>query len=292
MAYKCRVCGSNEVDNPGDICELCAIGADPYAVGLGAAHTPQNTNRNAYQPAGSGYTPKPANNRKVLLNGGAATGNTDPYGNDMTPSQPKPTVQVYAAGQVPQQAVSQSTASYTPATSGSQPATTGITKNINVSTQKKSVFEKWFQALFAGIPFAFDDDVTMFQVFPDFTGTSLNAMGNACDQVIVYGRLNSGAVSENNDVAVYGRRDAHNNIIAKEIKNKASGTTIRPDRTLNPGAVWAITLAVVALVVAMISAFGTKGIIWAAIIALFFTKLPMKLKITGAIIGAILSLFF
>lgn len=79
--------------------------------------------------------------------------------------------------------------------------------------------------MFKGIPYALDNDITMFQVFPDYTGTSLNAMGNACDQVIVYGKLNAGAVSENNDVEVYGHRDADNNIVAKKIVNKASGTT-------------------------------------------------------------------
>ena len=77
---------------------------------------------------------------------------------------------------------------------------------------------------FKGVPFTLDDDVTMFQVFPDFTGTSLNVLGNACDQVIVYGRLNNGAVSENNDVEVYGRRDSNNNVIAKTIKNTAKST--------------------------------------------------------------------
>ena len=34
MAYKCRICGSNDVAHPGDVCELCAIGQDPYAAAM------------------------------------------------------------------------------------------------------------------------------------------------------------------------------------------------------------------------------------------------------------------
>ena len=289
MAYTCRICGSNEVDNPGDVCELCAIGADPYAAGLNATQTPQSNNGMSQQ-IGSGYAPKHGKNRRVLLNGGTAIANTDLYGNDMTAAQTDSTVQVYAAGQVPQQVVSQPVVSHTPVNLGNQPTTTGITKNITVDTQKKSVLEKWCRALFCSIPYTLDDDVTMFQVFPDYTGTSINAMGNACDQVIVYGRLNNGSVSENNDVEVYGRRDSHNNIIAKTIKNKASGTVIKPQRTISVGILWMITLILAALLFGMISALGVVGIVWAIVIVLCFTNLPLVVKVIGAIIGAIFSI--
>ena len=238
MAYKCRICGVNEVDNQGDICELCAIGQDPYA----QSQTPSHGSQVASQPninsnhSNDSYSPKRGANRKVLLNGGTSLANQDPYGNDMTTSDPQPSVQVYSAGQVPQTSQQSTTvvnAAPVAKMSGNQPITTGITKNISVDNQKKSILTKWFRALFTGIPFTLDDDVTMFQVFPDFSGTSLNALGNACDQVIVYGKLNNGAVSENNDVEVYGHRDSNNNIIAKTIKNKASGTTINRQELLD-----------------------------------------------------------
>lgn len=135
-----------------------------------------------------------------------------------------------------------------------------------------------------------DDDVTMFQVFPDFSGTSLNTLGNTCDQVIVYGKLNNGAVSENNDVEVYGRRDANNNIIAKTIKNKASGTTITPIRTIGQGVVWLITAIVIALIGLMIAGLGVEGVIWTVVIVLCLTNFPKVLKIFGVIFGALLSL--
>ena len=295
MAYKCRICGVNEVDNQGDICELCAIGQDPYA----QSQTPSHGSHVASQPninsnhSSDSYSPKRGANRKVLLNGGTSLVNQDPYGNDMTTSDSQPSVQVYSAGQVPQTSQQSTTiVNATPVAkmSGNQPITTGITKNISVDNQKKSILAKWFRALFTGIPFTLDDDVTMFQVFPDFSGTSLNALGNACDQVIVYGKLNNGAVSENNDVEVYGRRDSNNNIIAKTIKNKASGTTITPARTIGQGVVWFITAIVVALLAMMISGLGVEGIIWTVIIILCLTNLPKALKIFGVIIGALFSL--
>ena len=287
MAYKCRICGANEVDNQGDICELCAIGQDPYAQSQTPSHGSQVTSQPNINSnhSNDSYSPKRGANRKVLLHGGTSLANQDPYGNNMTTSDPQPSVQVYSAGQVPQTSQQSSTvvnAAPVATMSGNQPITTGITKNISVDNQKKSILTKWFRALFTGIPFTLDDDVTMFQVFPDFSGTSLNALGNACDQVIVYGKLNNGAVSENNDVEIYGRRDANNNIIAKTIKNKA--------RTIGQGVVWFITAIVVALLAMMISGLGVEGIIWTVIIILCLTNLPKALKIFGVIIGALFSL--
>lgn len=291
MVYKCRICGVNDVGNQGDICELCAIGQDPYAQNNTTAHAFQDVSQpNINNSSGAS---KRGGNRKVLLNGGTSLANQDPYGNDMTENDPQPSVQVYSAGQVPQASQQNTTVVSTAPmvkTSGNQPITTGITKNISVDNQKKSILTKWFRALFSGVPFTLDDDVTMFQVFPDFSGTSLNALGNACDQVIVYGKLNNGAVSENNDVEVYGRRDANNNIIAKTIKNKASGTTITPIRTIGQGVVWLITAIVIALIGLMIAGFGVEGIIWAVVIVLCLTNFPKVLKVFGVIIGALFSL--
>ena len=287
MTYKCRICGANEVDKQGDICELCAIGQDPYAQNQTPSHGTQATSQlNNGNHNNVSYSPKRGSNRKVLLNDGKSLDNQDPYGNDMTTSDTQPSVQVYAAGQVPQ--TSQQTTTVVNATpvskmSGIRPITTGITKNISVDNQKKSILAKWFRALFTGIPFTLDDDVTMFQVFPDFLGTSLNALGNACDQVIVYGKLNNGVVSENNDVEVYGHRDANNNVIAKKIKNKASGTIITPARALSPGWVWFVTAIVFALLTTVIWVLGVEGIIWTGVIILCLVSLPKILKVLGFI---------
>ena len=304
MGYTCRVCGQNEVDMPGGICEMCAINADPYASALGGYQTtPSGYGASSSSATTATYTPSRSSSKRprVLLGGGSAIQNVDPYGNDMTPTS-NPQVQVYSPGHMPATATTTAQANPTiTGTSGTsaaqgakvssnQPLTSGISKNIVVDNQKKSILAKWFRALFGGVPFTLEDDITMFQVYPDYSGTALNSMGNACDQVIVYGKLNNGAVSENNDVEVYGKRDSSNNIVAKTILNKASGTTIVPQHTLAPAAVWAITGIVIALVCAVLFSLGVEGVVWVLIILLCLTNLPLVIKIIGAIFGVFFSI--
>lgn len=335
MAYKCNVCGANEVDNPGETCELCAIGQDPYVSALSGGQRPQqqyappqNPQPQSAQPQhtqsqhtysgsadnrgvspgsrnysngssydggggaqfggsgqsgggaqfGSGSGQSGGRSRRVLLNNNPA--NTDPYGNDMTPASPAApsqsvpshsprhasNVQVYQPGYVPvvnspAQVSSNTQNNQSAAPASNQPLTTGIIKNISTDTVKKSFLGKWFRSFFSGIPFSIDDDVTSFQVFPDYSGSTVNASGNACDQVIVYGKVTAGTVSENNNVEVYGKRDSGNNIIAKTIRNMASGTIVAPSRVIPSVAVRIITLAIAGLIVcgifAISGAFGS-----------------------------------
>lgn len=294
MSYKCQICGTNEVDNQGDICELCAIGQDPYANSMAENVVPDHTNISS--PSTNTYSPKKSNNRKILINGGSNLSNQDPYGNDISSEQSStPSVQVYSAGQaVQQQQSDNTTASFSTQTTSkmrNQPISEGITKNIMIDTQKKSFLEKWCRSLFKGVPFTLDNDVTMFQVFPDYSGTALNAMGNACDQIIVYGRLNNGAISENNEVEIYGRRDSNNNVIAKTIKNKASGTRITPMRTIGVGIVWFFTALFITLATLAIMELGVEGLIWVGVIILCFMNIPLIFKIVGGIFGFIVSFF-
>lgn len=297
MGYKCSVCGSNDVDLPGGICEVCAIGQDPYATNSVDSAASSNKSRQIYSVPSSddGASNTKRSNRKVLLNGGQPLNNQDPYGNDITSVNNASGVQVYSAGQVPQQVASNSTInnnSQANATTSSKntPISSGICKNIVTDSPKKSILAKWFRALFTGIPFTLDDDITMFQVFPDYSGTALNALGNACDQVIVYGRVNNGVISENNDVEIYGRRDSKNNIIAKTIRNKASGTIITPSRTIGVGLVWTITILLLCLIVGVVSMLGVEGIIWVAVILLCLTNLPLVFKIVGVVFGGLFSI--
>lgn len=301
MGYKCRICGSTEVEHMGDVCELCAIGQDPYASAM-SGNTKASSDtyvQDDYDP-GYSYTPGNSKKRKVLIGGGTSVSNTDPYGNSMVPEyEEESSVQVYRPGQVPvtQQGSSGvatsgngNAANTKTSSSGKEPIAVGITKNITVDNEKRSVLEKWFKSVFSGIPFAMEDDVTMFQVFPDYTGTALNAMGNACDQVIVYGKLNAGAISENNDVEVYGHRDANNNVIASHIKNKASGTTITPGKTISAGVIRALTAVVLLLIFGAVFSLGVEGIIWTVVLILCLTNLPLVFKIAGAIFGIFFSM--
>ena len=110
MAYKCGICGTNEVSYQGDICELCKIGQDPYAFALQSNEDYSPANDNDFFQAkttidkntdnSSVYVPGKGRNRKVLLDGGAGVSNTDPYGNSLV-SQDESPVQVYQPGQIP-----------------------------------------------------------------------------------------------------------------------------------------------------------------------------------------------
>lgn len=298
MAYKCRICGANYVDHDGDVCELCAIGQDPYASAMGGSQTNQPDVQNyGFNSGGASqdqYIPSSKKSRKVLLGGGASLSNTDPYGNDITPrTADSGNVAVYQAGQLPDAAQVQSPPPKAPVSKPKTrtPITSGITKNISVDTQKRSMLAKIFRSVVSGIPLTLDDEATMFQVFPDFSGTSLNAMGNACDQVIVYGKLNAGTVSENNDVEVFGYRDSNNNVIAKTIRNKASGTLITPTGVISAAVIRVIFIFALLLIIAMCAALGVQGIIWAVVIVICLTNLPLVFKILGVAFGAIFSIF-
>ena len=137
----------------------------------------------------------------------------------------------------------------------------------------------------------FDDKIVMFQVFPDYSGNSLNAMGNACDQVIVYGTIHSGAIADNNSVEVYGHRDANNLIVAKSIKNMASGTIITPSRFLSPFLVYFLLLLIIVAIAYIVSVLGVNGIIWAIVILFCLSHIPLILKIIGGIFGFIFCIF-
>jgi len=313
MQYKCHICGTSEVDYDGAVCELCAIGQDPY---LSAPGNAPSRSRKIPINGGAAETPSSGSgkSRKVLLNAG-----TDDSGKASAPTGNASGVRVYKAGQVPTVSANNGTVGNTAGAPtakqyGSVPITSGIIKNVTNDVVVKSAIVKWAESLFKGVPFSLDNDVTSFQVFPDYGGTALNASGNACDQVIVLGKITSGTVSENNTVEVFGKRDSRNNIIASTIRNTASGSTVSAIRTLPPWIVRLITLAIIGLAVLIIYSFKnfavsesahTIGIyaggilIAVALIALglLFFKISIKLikwslLCFTASAGVILYLFF
>lgn len=290
MAYKCRICGASDVEHQGDICELCAITQDPYA-SLPSIDESGSQPHISYVPNVDGH--KYGKGRKVLLGGGAALNNKDPYGNDIIVKNDD--VNVYEGGRV--SAAQNATVVSTDNTygntsntansgsSGSKVLTYGIVKNISMDRQKKSALEKIIKCLFQGIPFALDDEITMFQVFPDYSGTSLNSSGNACDQVIVYGHLSTGVVAENNDVEVYGHRDGNYNVVASKIINKASGTVVTPDKVIPVGVVWALAIMAFVFIAICAAIYGAEAILWAVIAIICLTNLPLIIKIIAVTFG-------
>lgn len=106
------MCGTNDVDYPGGVCELCSIGQDPFAAGTGnTRQVVLNKPSNTVPPAGGS-----GKSRKILLNANSTDNNSvsTSSGSAAVPSNPQNTsVKVYQAGQVP--AVSTSTVSSSPA---------------------------------------------------------------------------------------------------------------------------------------------------------------------------------
>lgn len=292
MGYKCSVCGTNDVDYPGGVCELCSIGQDPFASGGGSTRQVMINNPSApvQTSGGSGKS------RRVLLGGGnSIPGNNISTTSSGTSSVPAPapdtSVKVYQAGQVPAVTTPSSppTATQLTTTVTSGPLASGIVKNVTTDTEEKATIVKLFRTLFQGIPYMIGNDMTMFQVFPDYSGTAVNSMGNACDQVIVYGKLNAGTISENNDVEVYGHRDTHNNIVASKIVNKASGTVVKPTKVIPAGVIWALTILVLAALGIFAARYGKAGIIWAIVIFICLTNLSTILKILAFIFGILFT---
>lgn len=238
MAYRCSVCGQNTVSRRGGVCEMCSIGADTQNIeNESEYHSSDNTSSDDKQV----YNNTPTNDfhrtnkRKIALGTGNSesnsSGNSISNGNNSQISvYSNNHVPVYQnANQVPIPVNNTTTpTNSTPATSKGLPLASGIAKNVNTDTMEISKIEKFMKSLISGIPYSHTDDITMFQVYPDSTGTGLNAQGNACDQVIVYGKITNGLISDNNHIEIYGKRDSKNNIIARKIRNVASGTIIEP----------------------------------------------------------------
>lgn len=295
MEYNCSICGINEVECEGGICDLCSISQDPYAQALSA----QMQSSNPTQPvelSQSGGTAKQqfaavgaqpymgTGKRKILVRGTGLT-NQDVYGNgDVTggtgSNGTDGGVKVYQNGQ----AVDAGTSS------ASKALTAGITKNISVDTEEISFIVKWFRALFSGIPVALDESVTTFQVFPDYSGSALNSLGNACDQVVIYGKVTAGTISDNNEVEVYGHRRSDNTIIASQICNRASGSMVSPQRVIPVAAVWLITLLIFGLLAVSLTTLGAEGIIWAVVLVICLTNLSRVFKILSVIFGFMFKL--
>lgn len=235
---KCVICGANDVDDAGAVCELCDIGQDPYA----------QVNSGSASSGAAATATVSGKSRKILIGAGA----TAPANSGA--ASPK-RVQVYSPGQVPvtqqqsQVAVVSPNANSTAVQKPSKAVSEGVAKNLATDTVNKTLLQKWFRALFSGVPFTFDNIVTSFQVFPDYSGTSINAAGNACDQVFLYGKVVANSISDNNEVEVFGHRDSNGYIVAKSIRNKATGATVTPERCIPAIAVKIITLSILAVLV-------------------------------------------
>lgn len=282
MAYMCSYCGSNEVFAEGELCEQCAMGNAPAV----------QVDNMQYNPSASagGASAKPGLVRRggksrAIWDPTQAGVKTDPYGN---------AISTQTQGGAPAVGATSGALSANTSTEATKwkklPVTEGVARNITKDEDKRSFLSKWCQSLFHGTAFAPDDAVTMFQVFPDYGSGALNVQGYACDQVVFYGKVNQGAISDNNEVEVYGYRDRHNNVVARKIKNRATGAEVVPQHTIPAALIRIATIVFLLLAFAVIMGLGWEGMLWVGIILLCLTNLPLVFKIISAIVGLIFSI--
>lgn len=295
MSFKCKICGNNEVRNEGDMCPSCSWKIKAYLDDQAKAE--------ADIP---GYAEKVAS--PVHLDDGSVLVSPQPKGENV-PVRTETAVESTPIEELPDYHPT----NYTDVTISPEKGivSSGIIKNVEVKSVKRNVWSKWLRALFFGEPVTTGDETTYFQVFQDKDGLVRNAYGRECDQVMIYGRLKGGTVSEGNSVEVYGHRCRNHCIKAKKLVNASSGTVIKPSFRLSCLFVWIVTLLLLGGVVGglaalwfltPVGAFVMKwgwltALIVLTMILLIVFNLPKAFKIVGVaggVIGivALLILYF
>lgn len=302
----CAICGTTPVEGNGFVCQSCADNMDPFAL---AAAGYQISTSNA-EDAGTSVIPpvkkrvlldkqpeeqKTYSTNRTLLDD-AATGAVED-GTSKLSAAISETLAAAAAQPSPLPSVTSPTGAITNngsstaikatpfnnnagsnASSGSMEHISGIAKNVIQDVDRRGVIWRWFRSVGTGSSFSVDSDITEFQVFPDFSGTTLTASGTSSDQVIMYGKIRTGMISENNDVEVYGRRDKSNTIIASKIKNVATGAVAKPSLVMSATMTRVITLLLVMLVGLILFLWGPGFFINLALLIVFILLLPFIVK--------------
>lgn len=304
MSFRCVVCKINDVRSEGGVCSSCNSAADPFAVAAGVS--PEEVNPRPAQDAGLSSPRRVLDDRtddarvmratpRVILDG-SSDGAIDSGINKLSPgvvaimngvaSSSAGSLQC-AASSNPAMSVAQTqslstnstgSSGYSSASGGSSIYVKGIAKNVVQDTDRRGVVYRWFRSLFKGSNFALDPDITEFQLYPDFSGQTINSSGTLADQVVIYGKIKFGMISENNDVEVFGHRDADGNIVAESVKNVATGAVAKPAMVLSRGVVVVSTLVLVALMVAALVCWGPGFYLSLACLILFIVFLPLIIK--------------
>lgn len=304
MGHYCKICGTAAVQNDGDICSKCASGLDPFAVAAASINISQPPLSSSVKPSKRRVlladkpepVPPSQPTRKILdasaggeidttagkISSFAAatlTGASNDLQHNQTSNTHSPAV------------ATSKTSSSSKSSSKSLPSNSsnvlekGIVKNVVQDTDRRGVVWRWFRTLFSSANFAFDSDITEFQIYPDFSGHTLNASGNLSNQVIIYGKIPYGMIAENNDVEVFGRRGSNGCIVASRVKNIATGATAKPSMTLSRGVVWGITLALVAIIAMILFTWGPGFFVNIFLLIVFILCLPLILKFFAWIIA-------
>ena len=264
--YKCRLCGKNDVAVSGELCDSCRM-----KLGLPVEFSSDDTFQHE------------ACSNQILENQNDEWYPTDPFAefeymkqreeSEMENNYPE---EIDSEKQDVEN-LNECTSVVTKQNGESKHITKGYIKNIRYNKEESKMVSRWARSIVYGVPFSFDDYTTVFQVFPDFTGTSRAENGAICDQVVMYGRILRGTLSDNNEVEVRGARDRHNQIVASKVINVASGTMCKASGAI-PGSIVRLSAILIILFIAAEWDNIAKFVIGAGIIIVLIRLFKRKIK--------------
>lgn len=234
MSYKCAICGKSYVENEGDVCDNCLLSL-----------------------ADSGIEMKPQSEEK---NGKKYQSKIEQKEN----AEKETFYKTESKGKAKRKEKAESTENYIE----------GIVRNYKEDGMKTSFFGRLFRSMLTWTPFVPDGTIQTFQLFEQLDQRNQNQFEQVCQEVIIYGQIISGTIHENNVVRVNGRRNRHNALEARSVKNLSSGTDIKIRHSLHPLTTWILTIVVLLAVSYGIRAlFGSAG----QQLSQFVTKIPFYL---------------
>lgn len=234
MSYKCAICGKSYVENEGDVCDNCLLSL----VDSGIEMKPQSEEKN-----GKKYQSKIEQKENA---------------------EKETFYKTESKGKAKRKEKAESTENYIE----------GIVRNYKEDGMKTSFFGRLFRSMLTWTPFVPDGTIQTFQLFEQLDQRNQNQFEQVCQEVIIYGQIISGTIHENNVVRVNGRRNRHNALEARSVKNLSSGTDIKIRHSLHPLTTWILTIVVLLAVSYGIRAlFGSAG----QQLSQFVTKIPFYL---------------
>lgn len=235
MSYKCAICGKSYVENEGDVCDNCLMSLADSGMGM----QPQTEMKNSKQSHDD--IEKKENKKEEIFYNSADSKKKDEK------KESRESTEKYVEG---------------------------IVRNYKEDGMKTSFLGRLFRSMFTWTPFVPDGTIQTFQLFEQLDQKNQDQFSQVCQEVIIYGQIISGTIHENNVVRVNGRRNRHNALEARSVKNLSSGTDIKIRHSLHPLTTWILTIAVLLAVSYGIRAlFGSAG----QQLSRFVAKIPFYL---------------
>ena len=260
--FYCPICNVRKVSREGEICSSCQDPYNPVPIVTPTAQQsamPDTASTNSTSDT-SDETVTVASTGRRIMNTPVNSAPTTPsrrsvilpqQGVSQQAVQPAPAPQTVPI--VPPVGTNQAQGTNAqPASGAITPATEGIVKNVTNSKDQANFLGRWFRSLLLGVPLARTDDITEFQVYSNWTGTSSNG-GYSADKVVAYGNIVTGKPIQDNSVRVYGKRDKNRMIVASNIENTTDGTySVFDPAPISATVVRVISFAIIAVIVLLV----------------------------------------